>query len=142
MPPPEPERPREKARASRWAWPWWKPKTWKGWAWSILALVVVAGGTNAWIEGQQAQLPSPPWILAGEGLAREQAGELAGAAERYLAAAAQNDPTALGRLGWFDEKGLSGLPSNPQLAVQNDRRAARLGNAAAQERLMQLGQRW
>jgi hypothetical protein len=140
--PPEPERPREEPRASRWAWLWWKPKTWKGWAWSILAVLVVAGGINAWIDGQQAQLPQAPWMLAGEGMAREQAGDLAGAAARYLAAAAQNDPTALGRLGWFYENGLGGLPRNPQLAVQNYQRAAQMNYAPAQQRLMQLGLRW
>jgi len=75
-------------------------------------------------------------------MALEQSGDHAGAAQRYYTAALQNDPTALGRLGWFYENGLGGLPRNPQLALQYYQRSAQLGHVPAQQRLMQLGQRW
>jgi hypothetical protein len=133
--------PSEPQPASRWAWLWWRPKTWRGWAASIVAMLLMMSLVSVWLEGSST-LPRQSWEIAADGMAREQRGDLAGAAELYLAAAQQSDPTAMARLGYFYENGLGGLPRSPGLAIQYYQRAAQRGAVAAQQRLMQLGQRW
>lgn len=130
-----------KPRPSRWAWLWWRPKTWRGWVASSVAILLGMALVNVWLEGQ-TPTTRPSWEIAAEGMAREQRGDMAAAAEFYLAAARQSDPTAMHRLAIFYENGLGGLPRNPTLAIQYYQGAAQRGVVPAQQRLMQLGQRW
>jgi hypothetical protein len=149
---PEPPRP------FRGAWLRWRARTRRGWVGIALAMLVLISGAVTEIDNciaaqeeqaaafrvMQANLSQQPRAqqLGPEGTDRERLDGFAGAAERDMAGATQSDPIALGRLGWFSENGPGGLPRNPSLALQRYQRAAQLGDTQAEQRLMQLGQRW